>query len=74
MTASLVSFLKIGTMTTSIGARRGGRTRPLSSECAMMSAPIRRVETPQEVAHTWSRVLSFVWKVTSKALAKFWPR
>ena len=73
-TASLVSFLKMGTITTSIGASRGGRTRPLSSECAMMIAPMRRVEEPQDVAHTWSRVLSFVWKVTSNAFAKFWPR
>ena len=29
---------------------------------------------PQDVAHTWSSVLSFVWKVTSNAFAKFWPR
>jgi len=45
-------FLYIGTITTCKGARVGGRTRPLSSECDMMSAPINRVETPHEVAHT----------------------
>ena len=40
----------------------------------MISAPTRRVDTPQEVAQTWSRPPSLVWKVTSKALAKFCPR
>ena len=48
------SFPVIGTITTWIGASFGGSTRPLSSPCAMISAPIRRVETPHEVAHTYS--------------------
>ena len=53
---------------------RWGRTRPLSSEWLMMSAPIRRVDTPHEVAHTSSCWPSLLVKVTSKALAKFCPR
>ena len=40
----------------------------------MTSAPMRRVLTPQDVAHTSSRVPSLVWKSTSKARAKFCPR
>ena len=34
-----------------VGATRGGSTRPSSSEWAMMVAPIRRVLTPQLVVH-----------------------
>ena len=47
---------------------------PASSPCTMISAPISRVEAPQEVFHTWSRSPDAVWKVTSKARAKFCPR
>lgn len=36
------------------GCEMRGRTRPLSSECVMINAPIRRVDTPQDVAHTYS--------------------
>ena len=34
------------------GASLGGRIRPESSEWVMMSPPIKRVETPQEVCQT----------------------
>ncbi len=40
----------------------------------MMSAPIRRVDTPQEVAHTCSNLPSLLVNCTSNALAKFCPR
>ena len=40
----------------------------------MISAPTRRVLTPQDVCHTCSRSPLAFWKVTSKALPKFWPR
>ena len=46
------SFLKIGTITTWIGANFGGKTNPSSSLWLMIRAPIKRVETPQLVAHT----------------------
>ena len=65
---------EMGTTTACVGATAGGSTRPESSECDMMSAPTSRVLTPHEVAHTRSCELVSVWKVTSKALAKFWPR
>src|SRR5438552_3630858 len=61
-------------MTTWMGARQGGTTRPSSSECAMISAPTRRVETPQEVVQAYSCWFSGVWYMMSKARAKFWPR
>eukprot|EP00966_Prymnesium_polylepis_P276745 6394025-Prymnesium_polylepis.1 len=54
-----------------VGAICGGSTRPWSSECVMTSAPISRVLTPHEVAHTCSCELSDVWNCTSNALAKF---
>ena len=41
-----------GVSTRLIGANFGGSTRPLSSECVMIKAPIKRVETPQDVAQT----------------------
>ena len=65
------SFLQIGTITTWIGARAGGNTRPLSSEWVMMRAPIRRVETPHDVAHTYSMLLFLSTNCTLNALAKF---
>mmetsp|Transcript_8522 Transcript_8522/g.13023 ORF Transcript_8522/g.13023 Transcript_8522/m.13023 type:complete len:333 (-) Transcript_8522:169-1167(-) len=68
------SPLVMGTITACTGATGGGSTRPASSECVMTSAPSSRVLTPQEVAHTSSRPPSAVWKNTSKARAKFWPR
>lgn len=40
---------------TCFGATAGGSLRPRSSECVMTIAPISRVVTPQEVAHTRSR-------------------
>eukprot|EP00442_Polarella_glacialis_P040993 CAMPEP_0115155156 /NCGR_PEP_ID=MMETSP0227-20121206/67731_1 /TAXON_ID=89957 /ORGANISM="Polarella glacialis, Strain CCMP 1383" /LENGTH=43 /DNA_ID= /DNA_START= /DNA_END= /DNA_ORIENTATION= len=43
-------------MTTWVAATEGGKTRPSSSECTMMTAPISRVETPQDEAHTKSEV------------------
>ena len=70
-TAARVAAFMIGTTTTWNCAKRGGTTKPRSSECAMISAPTSRVETPHEVAHTYSSVLSRVWNWTSNALAKF---
>jgi len=35
-----------------MGATFGGNTSPASSECVITMAPSKRVETPQEVAHT----------------------
>mmetsp|Transcript_77451 Transcript_77451/g.222692 ORF Transcript_77451/g.222692 Transcript_77451/m.222692 type:complete len:243 (-) Transcript_77451:169-897(-) len=61
----------IGTTTTWIGATAGGSTRPASSECVMIRAPMRRVETPQLVAHTSERPPSESWNSTSNARAKF---
>ena len=40
----------------------------------MISAPIRRVETPQEVAHTYSSLFSLFTNWTSNAFAKFCPK
>ena len=40
----------------------------------MIRAPTRRVETPQEVAQTYSSLFSRLRNFTSKALAKFCPR
>ena len=74
MAANCSSPLNIGTITTCIGAIFGGRTNPLSSECAIMRAPIRRVLTPHDVAQTYSGLLSLFRKVTSNDLAKFCPR
>ena len=74
MAANCSSPLKIGTTTTCIGAIFGGSTSPLSSECAMMSAPMRRVLTPHDVAQTYSGLFSLLRKVTSNDLAKFCPR
>ena len=42
----------MGSTTTWMGARRGGRRRPRSSPWVMMMAPIRRVDTPQLVSWT----------------------
>ena len=64
----------MGIITTWIGASFGGSTSPLLSEWAMMSAPISRVETPHDVAHTYSSLPSLLTYCTSKALAKFCPR
>ncbi len=53
--------LKIGTMTTWIGASRGGSTSPWSSLCVMMRPPISRVDTPQLVAQAYSSLPSWFW-------------
>ncbi len=74
MLSSCSLFLVIGTMTTCIGASFGGSTSPLSSECVIMSAPISLVETPHDVAQTYSGLLSLLRYVTSNAFAKFCPR
>ena len=52
----------------------GGTMKPASSECVMMRPPMRRVDTPQDVCHTWCCLPSRPWKVMSNALAKFCPR
>jgi len=74
ITANCSADLNTGTITTWTGASFGGRTSPLSSECAMIRAPIKRVETPHEVAHTYSSWFSLLRNFTSNALAKFCPR
>ena len=56
------------------GAIRGGRISPSSSECVMMTAPIRRVETPQLVVQAYSRFPSWFWNWILNARAKFCPR
>ena len=61
-------------MTTCHGATLGGRIRPLSSPCVMITAPTSRVVTPQDVVHTYCSVLSRPWNWMSNALAKFCPR
>ena len=58
-------------MTNCIGANFGGNTRPKSSEWVMIKAPIKRVDTPQEVAQTCLCSPSLSANLTSKALAKF---
>ena len=40
----------------------------------MISAPISRVDTPHDVAHTYSSLFSLFTNCTSKAFAKFCPR
>src|SRR5438105_3193104 len=60
--------------TTCPGASLGGHTRPLSPECVITRPPIIRVETPQDVFHTYSRPPAAVWYCTVNALAKFCPR
>ena len=57
-----------------MGASFGGNTRPLSSECVMMSAPIKRVDTPQEVAQAYSNLLSLLINCTLNAFPKFCPK
>ena len=57
-----------------MGASAGGKASPLSSLCVMMSAPIRRVLTPQLVAQAYWRSFCSSMKVTSKAFPKFCPR
>ena len=64
----------IGTITTWKGAMAGGRIKPLSSPCVMITPPIRRVDTPHDVVHACCSVLSRPWNWISKALAKFCPR
>ena len=39
----------------------------------MISPPIMRVDTPQEVVHAIALAPSAPWKEMSNALAKFWP-
>mmetsp|Transcript_41340 Transcript_41340/g.95776 ORF Transcript_41340/g.95776 Transcript_41340/m.95776 type:complete len:241 (+) Transcript_41340:329-1051(+) len=72
--ASAGSLHGNGTMTTCIGATRGGRTNPASSEWLMTRAPMSLVVMPHEVAHTYSSPESRVWYFTSNAFAKFCPR
>ena len=43
------SSLPIGIIATLIGAILGGSTKPLSSPCTIIIAPIIRLDTPQEV-------------------------
>ena len=53
ITCSRVFGGPIGIMMTCVGATFGGSTSPRSSPCTMISAPIRRVLTPQEVVCTY---------------------
>ena len=64
LVSSLSFFLGgIGTITTWTGDTRGGRTRPVSSECVMINAPNNRVDTPQEVPHTSFCFPSVSWNL-----------
>ncbi len=69
MTSSLTAMT-----TTWRGAMTGGRRRPASSPWDMISAPMVRVDMPQDVVQACCTVLSASLKVMSKPLAKFWPR
>ena len=72
MIASRESSLGVtGIMITCCEATRGGQMRPSSSECAMMSVPMRRVETPHEVVQASCWVLSLPVNEMSCALEKF---
>ncbi len=48
------SVREMGRITTWEGAIRGGSTRPSSSEWVMITAPIRRVDTPHDVVQQYS--------------------
>ena len=61
-------------MTTWYGAMRGGRIKPLSSPCVMITPPMSLVDTPHDVVHACCTALSRPWNWISNALAKFWPR
>ena len=79
MTASLASSTPslcwaTGMMITWVGAMRGGSTRPLLSPWVMITPPMRRVDTPQEVWKGLWGWLSLPVKVMSKALAKPSPK
>ena len=50
---------------------RGGNINPSSSLCAITSAPTSLVDTPHDVAHTYSILLSLSANCTSNAFAKF---
>jgi len=47
---------------------------PLSSPCVMITPPMSRVETPQDVVHACWTALSRPWNWIPNALAKFCPR
>ena len=71
-TASFSSGVRwMGRSTTWVGAIRGGRTRPSSSEWVMITAPINRVETPHEVVQQYSSVPDGPANLISWARAKF---
>mmetsp|Transcript_461 Transcript_461/g.1718 ORF Transcript_461/g.1718 Transcript_461/m.1718 type:complete len:246 (-) Transcript_461:715-1452(-) len=55
-------------------ATAGGATKPTSSECDMMAAPSRRVDTPHDVAHTGRDSPSASLYLTPKASEKAVPR
>ena len=52
---------------------RGGRIRPLSSPCVMITPPIRRVVMPQDVCQAYCSDLSRAWNLMSNTFEKFWP-
>ena len=75
ITASRVSSFGVtGNITIWLGATFGGMTTPSSSPCAMISVPIRRVDTPHDVVQACCRVLSRPRNEMSCAFAKFCPR
>ena len=79
MTASLASRTPslcwaTGMMITWVGAMRGGSTRPLLSPWVMITPPMRRVDTPQEVWKGLWGWLSLPAKVMPKARAKPSPK
>ncbi len=52
----------------------GGRTRPLSSPCVMITPPIMRVLIPQDVVWACVSLPASSWYWISNALAKLVPR
>jgi hypothetical protein len=69
-----IPLMTIGTMTTWMGATRGGRTRPVSSEWTMTITPIERVVKPHDVCQGicfWPCLSSYS---ILNILPKFLPR
>ena len=64
----------MGTMTTWMGATRGGSTSPASSPCVITSPPIMRVETPHEVFQANSSPPPSAANFRLNCFAKFCPR
>merc|ERR1719420_1170242 len=57
-----------------MGATRGGITKPFSSPCTKIMAPMERVEKPHEFCHTSVLEPESSSNLMSNILAKFWPK